>query len=356
MRLALSYALLLFVASCAQESKVEPLFPAVRINESHGDGNQAVFTVKIPLSENSIDDQQSPIDPDTGIARVPLLGEILRLVGKSTMNFALGTKLADGERKLTIKQGLPDLNEPVLKHISIKRLFFHIAPKNPLERPRREFILFRWFRRLLRGNENLDFKFIQSLVIEMRMERAERPVDSYLPCVVDEAVRNGCPRGSTVDEKGKALPRIKLIEYQTGKRAQQTNDLGSVLIAHTDRPVRLRQFLRSHPAFDAVVKDITLINKNLVIELRGDRLAEEKFYALLERFQDDMADLEIPLFTECENFNCMDLRVGNENLLPMLQAGDLLNIQTNMALRGVPNRNFQLKGFIEFEVKVDAPL
>jgi hypothetical protein len=157
-----------------------------------------------------------------------------------------------------------------------------------------------------------------------------------------------------VDEKGKALPRIKLIEYQTGKRAQQTNDLGSVLIAHTDRPVRLRQFLRSHPAFDAVVKDITLINKNLVIELRGDRLAEEKFYALLERFQDDMADLEIPLFTECENFNCMDLRVGNENLLPMLQAGDLLNIQTNMALRGVPNRNFQLKGFIEFEVKVDA--
>lgn len=356
MRLALSYVLLLFVASCAQESKVDPLFPAVRINESHGDGNQAVFTVKIPLSENSIDDQQSPIDPDTGLARVPLLGEILRLVGKSTVNFALGTNLARGERSLTIKQPLPDLNEPVLKHISIKRLFFHIAPKNPLERPRQEFILFRWFRRILRGNENLDFNFIQGLDIDMRMERAEVPVDSYLPCVVDETDPRKCPRGTSMDEKGDALPRLNFIHYRTNKRTEHLNVLGSVIIAHTDRPVRLRQFLRSHREFDAVIKEITLINKNLVIELRVDRLAQEKFYALMERFEDDIADLDIPLFTECKNFNCMDMRVSNQNLLPMLREGNLLNIQTRMDLIRAPNRNFQLKGFIEFEVRVDAPL
>jgi len=355
MRLILTISLLAFAVACGQTSKVEPLFPAVRINESHGDGNQAVFTVKIPLSENSIDSEESPIDPETGIARVPLLGEVLRLIGKSTINFALS--MGRGvDQNIIIKQPLPDLNEPTLKHISIKRIFFHIGPKNPLERPRQEFILFRWFRRLLRGNEALDFNFIRMLDIDMSIERTAEAPPSYVPCVVDERHPRRCPRGSRVDDKGNALPRTNFLHYRDNKRTEHLNPIGSVIIAHTDRPVRLRRFLRSHEEFGEVVKDVTLINKNLVIELKGDELAVEKFYALMDRFGDDIADLDIPLFTDCKGFNCMDVKLNNQNLLPLLQKGNLLNIQTQLDVQGAPTRHFQLKGFIEFEVRLDAPL
>jgi hypothetical protein len=42
--------------------------------------------------------------------------------------------------------------------------------------------------------------------------------------------------------------------------------------------------------------------------------------------------------------------------LPLIKQGNRLNIETMIDASRVPPRSFQLKGYIEFEVKLDGPI
>jgi len=353
---------------CAQKSEVTDFIQPISLKESHGDGKYAVFTVKLPLSDNSIDTYDSPIDPTTGVARIPLLGDMLRFVTQATFNF--GAELGMGKTNLTIKQPLPDLDSPYIHSISIKRVFFHIDQKkiNPDVR----MSLFDRIRNFIRGTTALNFNFIRALKIHMRASKEAEPAD-YIPEIIEDTPLTPV----TSDSKNV----IEFLNYQKRSRSKVLNENVAVhtLVVYAEQPIRLRRFIRQHPVLAPYIKNIDVINKSIFIELKqaapasqavasgpqsdeifgvdeSYQLKVKEFTALFEKEVTAASQFEILKMIPCSTFTCMDLRVNNQNLLPLLLQGNRLNIETMIDASRVPPRSFQLKGFIEFEVKLDLPI
>jgi hypothetical protein len=338
-------SLFLLLLGCAEKSEITPLFEAIPLRESHGDGEFAVFTVKLPLSDQSIESYNSIIDPNTGVSRVPLLGDVLRLMGQSVFN--LGAELGMGKTYLTIKQPIPDLDSPYIKSISVKRVFFHIDQKDLLGGIRQRSFLER-ARSIIRGGATLDFSFLRELKIHMRMEKDDKPITSYVPELLE-----GDRFTLTRDEN-----TIEFLSYKRKRRILSlvNGDSGATFIIYSNHPVQVRSFIRRDPELSKIVKEMTIINKTLMIELHKSNFNTEQFFTLLERNESQLERLGIKKIDPCNDRICMDVKVNNQNLLPLLLKGNQLHIQTFIDASKVPPRSFQLKGFIEFEVKLDVPL
>mgnify|MGYP003386957750 CR=1 FL=1 len=357
------FALILLAQACGpngrfqgplapQTSKVKPLAPAISLSQSHGDGKYAIFHIKIPLSESSIDPVNSPVDPRGGVARVPILGDLLRMVGQATFN--LGTSLGLGNQSLIIAQPIPELDDEVIRSISISRVFFQIDQKDALE-PESRGGIFGGLRRFLRGSSKLDFDFIKELKINMRMGHLSKEPESWLP----DVIHSDDPRYSAeaASNAGDPAP-LEFVSYRRKdkKEAINNNKVGTVLVIYTQEPVKMQQFFRRHEEFKTILKDIVKVGQSLVIEFNKREIDKQKYYFLMSKYASEVSDLKIQKVDECTEDTCMDLKVSNQNLLPMLMTGNLLKIETQMNLAKVPSKSFQLKGYLEFEIKINSPL
>jgi hypothetical protein len=355
-RFALQLLVLIALVSCGQKSKVDPLFKAIPLSQSHGDGKYAVFTVKLPLSEESIDVYDSPIDPNSGVGRVPLLGDALRFITQSVFN--LGANLGMGRSQITINQPLPDLNSPYLKSLSVKRVFFHIDQKNVLADERPQGLIAR-LRALIRGGTALDFSFIRELKIRLKMDKGDPTPESYVPEIITEEIENRRRR----DDEGVAVVEdefqpVDLLHYLRKYRSDvlRNSERGSMFVVYSEKPVAVRAFLRRHPELSVLIQELVIVNKSLVIELKGKEMVSEKFFHLLERFEADVETSGITKIDGCDDDTCMDVKVNEQNMLPFLTQGNKLKIETIIDASKVPPQSFRLKGFVEFEVKLDVPL
>lgn len=354
MRILFLISLLLWVSACGQKSKVTPLFDAIPLKESHGDGEFAVFTVKLPLSDQSLDTYDSPVDPNRGVARVPLLGDVLRLMTQSTFN--LGAQLGLGKENIIITQPIPDLSSKYLKSIAIKRVFFHIDQKNILQnRPSNWWLR---FRDILRGGSTLDFSFIHELKISFRMLNLGAVTD-YTPEIITDVVpERDLLTADQIAALPEALRPVEILRYQKKKRAEvlRNKERGPMFVVYGEFPVKVRSIMRRDPEMRELIKEIVVVNKSLIIELKDQELVSEKFYELLERHEAQLANAGIAKIEPCNDQVCMDVKVNDQNMLPLLLKGDRLRIETFIDSSKVPPKSFQLKGFIEFEVKLDVPL
>jgi hypothetical protein len=361
---SLAFILLLSVlASCGEKSKVDPLFPGTPLSQTigYGDGELAVFTIKMPLSDKSIDTYDSPIDPNTGLSRVPLLGDALRFITQALFN--LGAEFGLGKSNITINQPIPDLNSPYLKSISVKRVFFHIdntieedaRPRNILSR------VFNAIRGVIRGETRLDFSFIRELNVLLKMERTDvAPVD-FIPEIFTENADNlpPRPRHDSIEIGAVGGPRmIELLNYKRKNRSDilRNNERGAMFVVYTERPVQVRAFLRKDKDMAALIKEMVIVNKTLVVELTGQAAVSEAFFELMRHYEDEMAESGITKIDTCNEDICMDVKVNEQNMMPLLLQGNKLRIETNVDSSRVPPKSFQLKGFIEFEVKLDVPI
>ena len=365
----ISLIILLAFVGCAPKSEVTPLFEPISLRDSHGDGKYAVFTVKLPLSDNSIDTYDSPIDPTTGVARIPLLGDMLRFVTQATFNF--GAEIGFGKTNLTIKQPLPDLDTPYLHSISVKRVFFHIDQKKI--DPDVRLSLWDKLRNLIRGTTKLNFNFIREMRLNMRVSKEDEPTD-YIPEIIEDTRLTPISRDAT--------DIIEFLRYERRSRSTVLNEATATntVVIYSPEPVRLRRFIRNNPLLAGYVKNMEVINKSLFVELKQDfeQTASQRidpamykelfdretpfeskvkeFTALFEKESLGNAQVEVVKMVPCSSSTCMDVKVNNQNLLPLIKQGNRLNIETMIDASRVPPRSFQLKGFIEFEVKLDLPL
>lgn len=339
-------------------SHVTPLFAPVSLNQSHGDGKFATFTIKMPLSETSIDAVNSPIDPRGGISRVPILGDVLRLVGQATLNVV--TRFGVADQQLIISQPIPEIDTDIVKHVSIKRVFFQIkeTERGQEQRRRRRSLptrVFRGVRDLIRGDADIDFDFIDELKIDMRMHTAATEVTSWIP----EVIFSDDTTGRYVLERQIAdanrAPVFNLLDYRKKNRQKLTHRLAPVFTFYTEKPVELQRIFRRIEAFREVVADMTKVGKSVIVELRAAPGVRAAFLGLLKTHERDLA--EVPFNrAECNEDLCMDMKVNGDNLLPLLMTGDTLKIDTAMELDKVPPTSFQLRGYLEFEIKIDSPL
>jgi len=340
---------------CAEKSKVDPLFEAIPLRHSHGDGEYAVFTVKLPLSEQSLDSYESPVDPNSGVARVPLLGDVLRLVTQSTFNF--GALLGLGKQHIIIDQPIPDLESPYLKSIAIKRVLFHIDYRDENALPRN------WWDRVrdvIRGGSRVNFEFLKEVKLSLRMTRRDGEVTSYLPTVnANVDPRRDLLTPEQIELLPPALRPVELVRY---RRKQRTTDLrngerGPVFVAQAERPVRVRSILKRDERLAPLLEDMVVVNKSLVVQLKKDEaFARELLFAALETEAIELDKAGLKKIEECSVDRCLDLRINDRNMLPLLMNGNNLRIEAFIDASKVPANSFKLKGFIEFEVKLDVPL
>lgn len=365
----ISLFILISFFGCAPKSEVTPLFEPISLKESHGDGKYAVFTVKLPLSDNSIDTYDSPIDPTTGVSRIPLLGDMLRFVTQATFNF--GAVIGFGKTYLTIKQPLPDLDSPYINSISVKRVFFHIDQKKI--DPDVRLNLWDKIRNLIRGTTKLNFNFIRQMRLNMRVSKEDEPSD-YIPEIIEDTPLTPIARGAT--------DIMEFLRYDRNSRSTVLNEATATntVVIYSPQPVRLRRFIRQNTTLSAYVKNMEVINKSLFVELKQDFEQDasqridpamyrelfgretpfeskvKEFTAIFEKESEGNAQVEVLKMVPCASSTCMDIKVNNQNLLPLIKQGNRLNIETMIDASRVPPRSFQLKGFIEFEIKLDLPL
>ncbi len=352
------------LSACGQKSEIKPLFKPVKLSSSHGDGKHAIFSIKMPLSEKSIDPINSGIDPNANLLyRAPILGDFTNLFAQGLFN--LGAALGLGKKIYVIPLPLPELDSPYLAGLSVKRIFFSIKDaenKFNVELPKKG-----WRKRIhqlqnfwnnLRafiraGESTANLGFLSELQMNLRSVMVENPSNDIVPFEKEVNPASLKEFNNPTDDKS-----IVLVRYNKKQSREQLHDNnpGEILLIEAEDPVKVKNHFNKDVKLNAMINEMSIINKTLMIQLKNDELALEDFITTMEESVVAFEKLTIKKLDLCTPSTCIDFVVNNQNLLSILKNGNQLNIETFMNAKKSPEKSFQLKGFVEFEVKLDLPL
>ena len=281
----------LFNLGCGKKSKITPISEPVKLAQTIGDGEHVVLNVKLPLSDLTLDAIESPLD--TKGVKVPLFGDFAHLLTKSIYN--MGARMGMGRILLKIEQPIPDLNSEIIHSIKVKRIFFNVEKKDALvESENKTFkkkVKEGWkkFRQWLQGGkEELNLTFLREL--KLRVSTTSNPVDIDL----DETSVDIIEVDDLKFKQWNALDKgtHQLLNY---KREEKTGIkvLGNKVLVHSNAPVRAKNYFLKNKKMKKVVKDVTMINKSLLLELKDGELVDEVFFQTLEEDEDQIETLKI---------------------------------------------------------------
>ena len=92
----------------------------------------------------------------------------------------------------------------------------------------------------------------------------------------------------------------------------------------------------------------------MLVELVKDPVMEEMFKMRLAADSSKVDELKIGQISPCNNEICLDLKVPDVNLVPLFNKGNAIKIDAFIDPK--KPQVVQLKGFIEFEVKIKSVL
>lgn len=343
-----------FVASCGgglpqNESKIKNYVKPEKLASRYGDGRHVIRNLSFPITDSSLA-YQTPL-PGLG----PILGGITRFVGDI---FAANTSM--GKLHMTYTQPLPELPEE-LSSVRLKRFFFYMKPQKNTNRWRD------WFSRIFLGKGHVTFDFLDKLAVQMKAVTLEDP-DSYDPILVTKDYDRNVvkdlmnvfnrfhhPRGDVIDtEKAK---NILLLRYHDREKHLDTasDKYGQIHIMETTMPGQLKHFLLDHPNMQGFFKRIMILDNSLLVELIKDPVADQNFKQVMDEDAHAIDNLKVTYIDTCTPRSCLEVRVPDVNLIPIAKKGNAINLEAVIHAGKVPE-SFNLKGFVEFEVKVDSPI
>lgn len=337
-----------FLVSCGQKSVIKQHVEAQRFAEAYGDGKYLSRPFILPIAD--LDDFKSPM---------PELGVVFGGLTKMFMN--MGAGLGMGQIRMTMEQPMPDIYPEYLKDIRITRVFFYIEPK---EKEKRKYGV---LSKLFEGKSNVDFDFLDKIAIKIKPMTFDH-VDSYLPVSkmvdLDNKTKKGFldifkKKDDTVyadflDTELEKEPVI--LKYDQSKKETyiKNGKFGQTFMMSTNSPAELKEFLLKHKKMKGFFSKIHVLKDIVLVQLNKDPVLQEKF---LNVTQEDGAELDMMGVTQIDECNpdiCLDLNVRNVNLMPILLKSNGIMIDGFINARKVP-ASFQLKGFIEFEAKIQTP-
>jgi hypothetical protein len=352
-------ALLLLTAGCGQKSVIKTDIKATRTSEAFGDGKHTIIPIIIPLSDQSIAAFESP------------LKKMAFLRGFAKMFLDLGASLGLGKAQLSMIQPVPELPTEYLKSVTIKRLFLYIEPHadcrtsdDPESACRKEKLQrrFSWLKRIFKGYSNVDFKFLDKVAVKA-YPRPMQNITNWLPMVdIKELSRSDFHPLQALFEEDQVINKqnsreLVLLKYSRKTKEQDTKPLGPIFILNIkegESPAKTKNFLFDYPKFKGYFKRIHIMNKSLLVELKNDRITLESVENVLAENAQEIEDMGIETIEQCTETSCLDLNIPAVNLVPLIEKSNGIQIDSYIDVGKVPN-GFQLKGFIEFEVKLDLP-
>lgn len=335
--------LMLVAASCG---KVDRIDTDVEINKL-GDGEHFTQNIVVPLSEKQISGFTSPIGGFDPLVR----GFMGTMMG-------LGASIGAGKTRLTLIQPIPEIPDGYLSSVKIKRIFFYIEAEEEVDHS-----LFNIFRKKKKEN----FDFLRSLAVRMSAtEMSEGDHATWEPQVVTgdiPAEEMGFFR-SLFKKKNSEEAQAKweksgeghmMLKYHQDKSDEslQGNSVGAMRIIKTNKPGLTRKYLEEQ--YKQYVKRVHTLNTSILVELVNNKVAAAKFEQKLSSDALKIEELEIGTIAPCTNEFCLDFKVKDVNLVPIMKKGNGIKIDAYIDPKDVP-KSFQLKGFLEFEVKIKTKI
>lgn len=356
------------LAGCGQKSQITPSVEAKTTADAYGDGEHIIRSVVMPLSDQVIDDYKSPISKVNSLAG-GLAGGFARLF----MN--LGAGIGMGRSQMSLFQPVPEIPREYIKGASLKRVFFYIEPTIGKRKPN-------FFQRIFQNRQDVDFKFLDKLAVKISPHKVQN-VHTWIPHYETRSIRAGeyTPLQTlfeNVDENDiygpagnpEELKELVIVKYASKDREKfiRNSEFGTIFIMNTKQPIKTKRFIEGHARLKHYINRIHVLNgkrrKNLphnvptpgtlLIELEKDPVYEEGFKNVFSEADEaaQLSKLGVDLIEQCTEYTCMDMKLPEEvDIIPLVSRGNSIKIDTFMDAKKVPE-SFQLKGFLEFEVKV----
>ncbi len=376
----------LVLAGCGNKSTIKASAEAQRL----GDGQFVTQSIVVPLTENQVAAASSS-QPDN---------LLMRGVVGSLMNVA--TTVGVGKTKFTIYQPFPDFDNKEVVSIRVKRMFIYLAPnvlkeaileadnKNdayyPHESRRERRQRLRTERDQKKDEINKsdkierNFDFLRRLLIKMtsvNLPNAEVPeVSSWNPIIPESTIldtnevnlfkktfnfnifdtENNQERVANDFVEGGG---VLLTQYNQSKASNflQSN-VGRIYIIETSTPTKTHRYFKEK--FGDFLARTHTLNSSVLVEVKkkdpGDNLTDELFRMALSNDAAKMEELKVKAINPCEIDTCLDLKTNQDiNLITFLKTGNAVKIETYIDPKKAPGA-IQLKGFLEFEIKVRSKL
>lgn len=205
-------------------------------------------------------------------------------------------------------------------------------------------------------------------MIRLHVKKNKKYISNYLKGekfkhLISE-VRSGFKRGF---KKGRRRKKIKGIEVYLKDGALSSDVMDIIkgersLFSQKMFIFRLKShFIKTKKYFENekfkhLVKDTTMIGKSLYVEVR-DGASIGKFEKMLENEKGNFNSLLFSLEPDrCQSQNCLDLKVNNINLVPLIERDPNIRIDTFLSVKTLGAGDFKYNGFIEVEIVLDLPL
>jgi len=108
--------------------------------------------------------------------------------------------------------------------------------------------------------------------------------------------------------------------------------------------------------FRAIIKDMTMIGRSLYVEVSSDE--QIKPFEQILRDEKEKIDHELMVYKldRCIRKNCVELNANDVNLVPLLENGNDIKLDTYISVQKLGTYDFKYNGFIEVEIELELPL
>lgn len=343
----------LLIGSCGQKSTIKNDVAVEKLACAYGDCKHIIQNVTFALDDSSMA-FKTPL-PGLG----PIAGGLIKFVGDI---FAKNTK--KGRYEFSYVQPLPELPE-ILNSVKVKRLFFYMKPKKASGLDvKTAGVVETWIRRYLLGEGKTTFDFVGKFGMKLSAEKIKTP-ESYDPIFTEGLGDESSelldifktPRTRVVDTE--VAKELVLVRYQNKTKEEDTSNekYGRIHYLETTRdPIVLKEFFRTLPEFQGQFKRILLLSDGIILELKKDPVANEVFKVVMEKHADELdRDLGVNFVDTCTVRSCLELSLPDVNLMPIAKKGNALKLDALLQANIVPE-SFKLKGYVEFEVKLESDI
>lgn len=334
------------ISACGKKSTVKSDV------EANGLKEPISLKIVVPLTEETIATFDSPVENT-----FPLLRGLVKSV------FDLGASLGAGKVKLSLHQPLPEIPSKYIKDIRIKRVFFYMEPKK-VEKVPRTIVgkVFNDIWKFIKRDREMSFEFLDRLAVTLKPEEV---VDrsSWVPAVTtpDFTKKDKDYFSKLFTMNSYSIEQMNLsekdetkvmIKYDKEKKDNylKSKSLGRIYILYTDDSAETRRLIEDDPRLANYYTRIHTLSKALLIELPKDPILQEAFEV---EFWEKQDQLNIKNMESCTDKICLDFKVADINLVPLLEKSNGIKIDSFIDAGKTPE-SFQLKGFMEFEVKVQV--
>ncbi len=381
MRFLLIFCLILSVSSCSlkeaidndfkTQTSVEPLGSSKTLAERFGNGENLTFTLKIPLTENSVgyyDVEDVLGNRNLNSSNKTFFSSLLDNLKLKFFNFFVGLGYYN-KLKFSSAFNFPQVDSRFIKSAKVKKIFFTTEDCRDTEDNCND-------RTSLGSNFNLVDKFFVNIsanrkeanlfgtqVTELEDEEFEAASTFAFTQTPEKSAENMKKRTQAVDSEEENLD-INLVKYSNNIPFVNLDISKSERSAYSNKMFIFRldgNYIQAKKYFDSdlfkgVVKGSTMIGRSLYVEVR-DAKSIETFKRILASSKKTIdSELKIYKIDRCLSDNCIDLKVNDINLVPLLEKESNIKIDTYLSVKTLGTRDFKYNGFVEVEIVLDLPL